>query len=137
MSQAGANSKHVDIGLLFLRIGLGGMMITHGLPKLLGGAKLWGKLGRAMGSVGIDFAPEFWGFCAALSESLCAFFVILGLWTRYTATAVAFTMAIAAANHLDKGDSLGTASHAIEVGIAFLAIAIMGAGRFSIDARRP
>jgi putative oxidoreductase len=46
-------------------------------------------------------------------------------------------MAIAAANHLDKGDSLGTASHAIEVGIAFLAIAIMGAGRFSIDARRP
>ena len=29
--------KYRDIGLLFLRIGIGVMFIMHGLPKLIGG----------------------------------------------------------------------------------------------------
>jgi putative oxidoreductase len=136
MSMAGSNDKRTDIGLLILRVGLGAMMMTHGVPKLMGGQKLWGKLGRAVGSVGIDFAPEFWGLCASMAESLGAFFVILGLWTRYAAAMVVITMFVAAMNHYSQGDTLGTMSHSIELGIAFLAIAIIGAGRFSIDARR-
>jgi len=136
MAASGTSEKTTNLGLLFLRIGLGAMMMTHGIPKLVGGPAKWGKLGKAMQSVGIDFAPEFWGLCAALAESLGAFFVILGLWTRYAAVSVVLTMVVAAAMHYDKGDGLGGMSHAIELGIAFLAIAIIGAGRFSIDARR-
>ncbi len=130
------SDRTTNIGLLVMRIGLGAMMMTHGIPKLLGGPTKWGKLGKAMGAVGIDSAPEFWGLCAALAESLGAFFVILGLWTRYSAASVVITMMVAIAMHYDKGDSLGSMSHAIEVGVSFLAIAIIGAGRFSIDARR-
>jgi len=136
MSKAGTSAKHTDIGLLVLRIGLGAMMMTHGVPKIMGGQKLWAKLGTATEHVGVEFAPLVFGFCAALAESLGALLVALGLWTRIAATSVVVTMAVATASHLGKGQSLGKASHAIEVGIAFLAIAIIGAGRYSIDARR-
>lgn len=43
-------------------------------------------------------------------------------------------MAVAAAMHLGKGDGLGVASHAIEDGIAFLALVLAGGGRYSLDA---
>ena len=33
--------KYRDIGLLFLRIGIGVMFIMHGLPKLIGGPEKW------------------------------------------------------------------------------------------------
>ena len=39
-----------DTGLLILRIGLGGMYLWHGWPKLSGGPERWTKLGGAMGT---------------------------------------------------------------------------------------
>ncbi len=57
--------KYRDTGLLILRVGLGVMMIMHGLPKLQGGPELWAGVGKSMGNIGIHFMPTFWGFMAA------------------------------------------------------------------------
>ena len=103
----------VDAGLLFLRVGLGSMMITHGWGKLMGGPELWEKLGGAMAHLGLDFAPTFWGFAAAATETFGALFLILGVLTRVQAGLLAFTMLVAAVMHLSAGDGLGGASHAI------------------------
>ena len=65
-------NKHRHIGLLVLRIGIGLMFILHGAPKLFGGPEKWGQIGGAMSSLGIGFAPAFWGFMAAVSEFLAA-----------------------------------------------------------------
>jgi len=123
-----------DAAVLLLRVGLGGMMITHGLPKLLGGPDKWGKLGGAMAHLGIDLWPALWGFAAAFSESVGALLVVLGLLTRLNGGLLVVTMAVAAAMHFGNGDGLSGASHAIEVGIGFLALVVAGGGRYSLDA---
>ena len=42
--------RDVNLALLLLRVGMGGMMLTHGIPKLMRGPDLWPKLGKAVGA---------------------------------------------------------------------------------------
>jgi len=128
--------KYRDHGLLILRLGLGAMFMWHGLPKLLGGPELWAMVGGALGNFGVTFAPTFWGLLAALSEFGGGLLLILGLAVRPAALAMAGTMVVASTMHLANGEGLKGASHAIEVGIVFVALIFIGAGRFSLDARR-
>ena len=125
----------VDIGLLVLRVGLGAMMIGHGWGKLTGGPEVWVKLGGAMSTFGITFAPTFWGFCAAAAEVFGGLALIVGLGTRVAAASLAFTMFVAWAMHFSKGDPFTSWSHSAEDGIAFLALILTGAGKYSLDSR--
>lgn len=125
-----------NLGLLVLRVGLGGMFIVaHGLPKLLGGPDRWTAVGGAMGALGIHFAPMAWGLAAALSEFVGGIFLALGLFTRFASVVMAFTMSVATIQHFAKGQTLLQASHSIEVGIALIALALLGAGAHSLDRR--
>jgi putative oxidoreductase len=42
-------------------------------------------------------------------------------------------MIVAALSHFGRGEGLGGASHAIEVGIVFLSFILIGAGKYSLD----
>jgi putative oxidoreductase len=126
----------MDIGLLILRLGIGLMfLIAHGGPKLMGGTEMWTQVGGAMGNFGISFAPTFWGFMASAAEGIGGLCLVLGLGTRVAAALMAFTMMVAATMHLSKGDGLAGSSHAIELGVVFLALVFLGAGRYSLDAK--
>ena len=116
-----------------MRVGLGVMMMNHGYPKVMGGTEKWEMLGGAMGVLGITFAPVMWGAAAAFTELVGGLFIALGVLTRPVAAMLAFTMFVAAAMHLGKGDGLSGASHAIEVGIVFFALIFTGAGPWSLD----
>ncbi|SKB28722.1 putative oxidoreductase [Parapedobacter luteus] len=126
-------NKYKNTGLLLMRIGLGVMFIMHGYPKLLGGPARWEGLGRAMSEVGITFLPVVWGLSAAIAETVGGLFFIIGFFFRPTALTLAFTMFIASLRHLGAGDGLMGASHAIEIGMVFLALAFIGPGRYSVD----
>ena len=126
-------NKHRHIGLLVLRIGIGLMFMVHGAPKLLGGVEKWGQLGAAMAALGIEFAPAFWGFMAAISEFFGGVCLILGVVFRPACILLTITMLVAAISHLSRGDGLGGASHAIELGIVFLSLILIGAGKYSLD----
>lgn len=125
--------KYRDTGLLILRIGLGVMMIMHGLPKLQGGPELWSGVGKAMSNIGINFIPTFWGFMAAVTETIGGLFLILGLFFRPSALLLAFTMVIAGLMHLASGDGISGASHAIELLFVFLGLVFIGPGKHSVD----
>lgn len=125
-----------NLGLLVLRLGLGGMFIVaHGLPKLMGGPERWKAVGGAMANLGITFAPTAWGFAAAMAEFGGGILLVLGLFTRFASVAMAFTMLVATVQYFAKGSTLLQASHSIEVGIALVALALMGAGAHSLDRR--
>jgi len=130
-----ALDRYRDVGLLVLRAGLGAMLFWHGWPKLAGGAAKWEKLGGAMSALGIDFAPTFWGLCAALAETVGGALLVVGLATRPAAAALAFTMFVAAWNHYVDGEGFIEWSHATEDGIAFVALILLGPGRYALDAR--
>ena len=125
--------RYRNSGLLILRVGLGAMMMVHGLPKIMGGPTGWEGLGGSMKVVGIDFLPTVWGFLAAISEGLGGFLLILGLFFRPVNMMLVFTMIIAALVHFAKGDGLSGASHAIELAVVFLGLIFIGPGKYSID----
>ena len=127
--------RHKDFGLLILRIGIGiSFFLVHGWPKMMGGPERWEKIGGAMGNLGIDFAPMFWGFMAAASEFGGGLLLIVGLFTRTSSAFLAFTMLVAAANHLSAMDPWGRVFHPIEMMVVFIALIFLGAGKYSIDA---
>jgi len=126
-------AKYREEGLLLLRLGLGAMFLMHGWPKLIGGPDQWAKLGRAVGYLGIDFFPAGWGFMAALSEFGGGICLILGLYFRPACLLLTATLAVATSMHLGKGEGLLRASHAIELGLVFLSLVLIGPGRYSVD----
>jgi len=125
--------KYRNTGLLILRVGLGVMMMVHGLPKIMGGPDKWTGLGGSMSVIGVNFMLVFWGFMAAISEGLGGFLLILGLFFRPINLLLVFTMVIASLVHLAKGDGINGASHAIELGIVFLGLIFIGPGKYSVD----
>lgn len=126
--------KQIDIGLLLIRVTVGGSMLAfHGIPKLMKGPEVWEKIGVAMSNIGIHFFTPFWGFAATMAETVGALFVILGLFLRPSAAVLAFTMLIAFISHLSKGDSLAAASHPLELMLVLIALVITGAGSYAID----
>lgn len=125
--------KYNNTALLLLRIGIGIMMMMHGYPKLAGGLEKWEKLGSSVEVLGIHWGYTLWGFLAAITESVGGLFMLLGLFFRPTMLFLLFTMSIAVAKHLSGGDTIMDASHALELGILFLGLFILGPGKYSID----
>ncbi|MFD0766526.1 DoxX family protein [Mucilaginibacter lutimaris] len=133
MAYLSSLGKYKDLGLLIIRIGLGAMFIFHGYPKLMGGPNGWAGLGESTKYVGIHFAPVFWGFLAALTETLGGFLILIGLSFRPVCLLLVINLFVAAAMHLGKGDGLQGAAHAIEDAIMFAGLFFIGPGRYSVD----
>lgn len=127
--------KYRDEGLLILRIGLGIIFVWRGLPKMLGGPELWSGLGMAMGNLGITAAPVFWGFMSAFAELVGGICLILGFMFRPACILLTFNLIVAAIFHFKKGDGLMGAAHAIELGIVFLSLILIGSGKYSLDCK--
>lgn len=123
-----------DLALLILRIGIGiSFVFVYGWAKITGGMGTWADLGSNMALFGLDFFPAFWGFMAALAEFGGGILLILGLFFRPALVIMILTMIVAAAGHI-SGQIDGGPWHATEMGTVFLALFLLGPGRYSLDA---
>lgn len=119
-----------DLGLLVLRLGAGGMMAVHGVAKaemLFGG-----QAAQFADPLGIGATPSL--VLVFFAELLCALAVAAGFKTRLAAIPVVITMAVAAFVAM-AGKSWSERELPILFGVAFLALALLGSGRHSLDAR--
>lgn len=119
--------KNANISLLIVRIAAGGMMLTHGYPKLL--KLIGGDFGFA-DPIGIG--QELSLILTVLAEFGCSIFLILGLFTRWVAIPLAFTMLVAV--FIVHGDDPFSKQ---EFGLLYLSLflvaALSGPGKYSID----
>ncbi len=123
-----------DLGILFLRIVIGiSFAIVYGLMKIQGGPVFWEQIGGAMSNLGITFAPVFWGFLASLSEFGGGILIFFGLFTRPAAAFMAFTMLVAAIQHLSVRDPWYMVMNPLEMLAVFIALLFIGAGKYSLD----
>ena len=122
-----------DTGILILRLVIGSCFVIHGYPKIMDGPEKWAMIGGAMKNVGIDFAPAFWGFCAAASEFFGGMALIVGLLTRVAASGIAFTMLIATVMHVTHGDGFEKFSHPLELMTVGVLLILSGVGKWSLD----
>jgi putative oxidoreductase len=121
------NNLQSHIGLAFLRIVPSIMLITHGLPKfqkLISGNFEFGD------PIGIGATPSL--FLAVIGEFICPILIIIGFKTRWMAVPPAITMAVAGFI-VHSADPFGTKEKAFLFLTFFIAIMLLGPGKFSID----
>ena len=122
-----------DAGLLLLRLGVGTLILFHGIFKLTHGVA-W--IAGPLGAVGL---PTWLQYGVYVAEVVAPVLVIVGLWARPAALVMAFDMfmAIFLARRADvaKINPMG-GGWAIELELMYLvgalAIALMGSGRYGI-----
>lgn len=121
-----------DLALLLLRAAVGVVFLVHGIDKL-------GDLdGAEAGFARLDIpAPELMAPFVAATETVCGVLLIGGLATPLAGAALTTTMLVAGLTaHTGNGFFVadGGYEYVLVLGIAALAIALVGAGRFSLDA---
>ena len=125
-----------DIGKLILRLTLAGLILFHGIDKLMHGVA-W-----ISGPLGAMHLPAFLAYGVYMGEVIAPIFLILGLWTRIAALLVAFSMAAAIfldawplALTISRGGGWGIEIEAFYF-LTAIAVVFLGAGRFSVSRGR-
>jgi putative oxidoreductase len=138
----GGEESAKDVGLLFVRVVVGFSMATfHGWGKITGGPEHWKQLGEAMGNFGVHVAPVFWGFMSGFAEFGCSCLMALGVAFRPATLILAINMAVAVGSHLampagQRGGGWDGASHALELFSVYVALVLVGPGKFALRRRR-
>jgi putative oxidoreductase len=120
-----------SVGLLLLRLSIGGLMIHHGQEKLADPQQF---ANTYVASLHLPF-PLFFAYAAGFSELIGSWLVILGLLTPLGALALTGTMLVAAYQHISTA---GFNIYVLELVLLYLggslALLCNGPGRFSFDA---
>lgn len=123
------SSTTYNFALLFLRLAFSGMLITHGIPKLL---KLVSGDFSFADPIGIGSAPSL--ILAVLCEVLFPILIIIGYKTRLASIPVIITMGIASFI-VHANDAFLVKEMGVLYLIGFIVIALLGSGKYSADRR--
>ncbi len=124
-----------DIAKLITRVTVGGLMVFHGVHKLIHGV---GSIKNILAANGL---PEFFAYGIYIGEIVAPIIIILGYFSRLGALVVGFTMINAI--FLAHGGSLFTlgkhGAPAIELPLMYLLLSIViflsGPGKYSINSK--
>ena len=120
--------KRFDLGLLFLRLAVGGMMISaHG----------WGKIANFSTKMATFSDPLGIGSTASLSlavfaEVFCSIALIFGFATRLSAIPLLTTMLVAAML-VHTHDPWAKKEFALVYAMIFITLIFLGSGKYSLD----
>lgn len=126
--------SYIDIGLLIFRLGIGGVFMWHGLPKITGGVATWTALGKSMEVLGIQFAPAFLGFMSGFTEFFGGLFLAIGFLYRPMCLLLVSNMFAAFSTQILDNKGMMKASQSLEDAFSFIGAFFVGPGKYSIDA---
>jgi len=120
-------TNYNNIARLVLRAGFSGLMLTHGIPKLL--QLLQGDF--AFGDpLGIGAIASL--ILTVFAEAICSFLVLIGYKTKLSCIHLIVTMLVAVfVVHLN--DPFMNKELGLVYLIAFTTIALVGPGKYSVD----
>jgi putative oxidoreductase len=126
---AAALSRFQPAVPLLLRTVLGMVFIAHGYLKIAGGI---GGFSQSVGRLGFPL-PYLFAWAAALAEFLGGICVLVGLFTRHAALAIAAVMGVAVTQvHLREG-LIGGYEYPLVLLVVAAAVMLTGAGPLSFD----
>jgi putative oxidoreductase len=127
------NEMFEALGKLLLRLSVGGLMLGHGIYKLLHGL---GGIEKMLAEYNL---PTALAYGVPAGEVIAPLMIILGIWSRLAGLTLAFTMGMAiylafGATALNFGANGGLNA---ELTLLFLsgglAITFLGSGKFSVS----
>ena len=124
----GQNSTSIEIALLIARVGIGALMLTHGLPKMA----------MLFSGEPLQF-PPIMGMSAVMSLSLtvlaevfCSVLLITGLATRLVSIPLIITMLVALIL-VHGADPIAKQEPALHYLIVYVVLLFAGSGKYSLD----
>jgi putative oxidoreductase len=126
---------NADLGRLALRVALGGLILFHGIAKLMGGIDPITGLVTAMG------LPAFVAYGVYVGEVVAPVLVIVGWYSRLGSLLIAINMvfALALAHRAELFKLAPSGGYALELQVLYLVVALalvlMGPGRYSMNER--
>lgn len=132
---AGFYASWRDITYTLVRVVIGYNLFMHGWAKVTGPGL--GGISGYMAKQGL-VPGMFFGGAAMFLETIGALCLIVGLFTRFFAAALAIEIGIAfLLVHLAKGFAVsgGGYEYVLLIGVVLFAIAIRGGGPYSVDAK--
>ena len=120
-------NNYTDLALLILRLGVGGFMLTHGIPKI---DRLFESPIKFADPIGLGEPLSL--ILTLIGEVVCPILIIIGFKAKLAAIPSIITMAVAAFV-VHRNDDIGTKEHALLFLIFFLVILLAGAGKYSVD----
>ena len=121
------NKNLTDLGLLILRIGFAGMMLTHGIPKI---NLLFESPIKFADPIGVGVTISL--ILALIGEVVAPIFILVGFKTKLATIPAIITMFVAAFV-VHAQDPIGIKEKALLYLVGFLAVLLMGAGKYAID----
>lgn len=121
-------SNNSDLAIFILRLTAGGLMLVHGIPKMM---KFFGP-GPIMFADPIGVGMTLSLGLAVFAEVICAAAIVIGLKTRLATIPAAATMFVAVFI-VHAEDPWGTKEKALIYLMMYIVIFISGSGKFSID----
>lgn len=124
--------QKIDFGILLLRLTVGGLMLIHGINKLMSGTE---AVNQVLENVGL---PVFFSFGVLLAEVLAPIMLIIGFKVRIAAFLIAVDMFMAVllvhSADLFKMSEMGGWMMELNAFYFFgsLAILFFGSGKFAV-----
>lgn len=121
-----------DAGKLVIRVVLAGLLLFHGVSKLIGG------VGFITGMLAQAGLPSALGYLVYIGEVVAPLFILFGVYTRLAGLVVVINMIVAVLLvHTSQFFTLNqTGGWALELQAMYfaagVALALMGAGRYSV-----
>jgi putative oxidoreductase len=113
--------------MLFLRLGIGFLMMAHGYDKLLRFSSLHNTFLNFMG-IGSTFSLTL----VIFAEFFCSLFLVLGLFTRLSVLPLIITMCVALFQ-VHHGEVFGKGETDALFLTSYLVLLLLGPGRVSVD----
>ena len=130
-------NKTADVGLLALRLGVGGALAAHGAQKLFGwfGGYGPGGTGQFLASLGFPGEGKTNAILSGLAEFGGGALLALGLGTGPAGAAVTGNMIVASSTHAPNGffNTAGGYELPATFGLVGTVLALTGPGKFSLD----
>lgn len=123
----GNQTTAIDLSLLLIRLASAGFMFSHGWGKLVKLVNGNFEFGDPIG-LGVELSLGLTVF----AEIICAFFLLIGWFTRLAAIPLIITMLVAVfVVHLN--DDFGKKELGLFYLISYLVLFLSGAGKYSVD----
>ena len=117
-----------DMALLVARLGIGALMLTHGIPKMI---KLFSGAPVQFPSV-MGLSPELSLGLAVFAEVICSVFIVAGFATRLAVIPLIITMLVAAFI-FHAPDPFAKQEPSLQYLLVYAVLLFAGSGKYSID----